>query len=467
MQTKIKQLVIIILCIFCFATVSFAQKKAGFQLPKYEKFSLPNGLTLYLMEQHEVPVINVSAIMPAGAIYDGEKNGLASLAASCLPYGTKSFTKNEIEQQLDFVGATLNTYASKESAGLSAKFAKKDADKIFPIIKEVLLDPVFNEAEFEKEKKRTLVNLEQAKESPRTVISSYWDAFYYGDQAYGNPVSGKISSVSKITDTDLKNFYQSNYIPNQSALAVAGDFDTKEMKSRLTTLFSGWKKSNRLPDVVATTIKTPSEKRVLLVNKDDATETTLYIGGKGVKRNNPDYVAMEVVNTVLGGRFTSWLNDELRVNSGLTYGARSSFSSLKNAGTFAISTFTANKTTEPTIDKSLEVLNRLHTQGIDEETLTSAKNYVKGLFPPRYETSGQLANLLTQMFWYGFDDAYINKFQTNVDAIDVAKAKQIIQTYFPKDNLQFVLIGKASEIKPIAEKLGPVTELQIKEDGFK
>ncbi|MGB4775601.1 MAG: insulinase family protein, partial [Daejeonella sp.] len=205
---------------------------------------------------------------------------------------------------------------------------------------------------------------------------------------------------------------------------------------------------------------------VLLINKEDARETTLLIGGLGIRRDNPDYVAIEVVNTVFGGRFTSWLNDELRVNSGLTYGANSRFSSLKNSGTFAISTFTATKTTEAAIDKALEVLTKIHSSGIDNETLTSAKNYVKGQFPPRYETAGQLAGLLTQMFWYGFDESFINNFENNVDGLTSAKAKEIVNKYFPKDKLQFVLIGKSADIKKIAEKYGPVTEKQIKADGF-
>jgi predicted Zn-dependent peptidase len=177
-------------------------------------------------------------------------------------------------------------------------------------------------------------------------------------------------------------------------------------------------------------------------------------------------VAITVVNTVLGGRFTSLLNDELRVNTGLTYGARSNFAPLKNSGTFYISTFTALKNTEPAIDKAIEVYNKFQATGLDEETLTSAKNYVKGMFPPKYETSGQLAGLLTQMFWYGFNESYINNFQTNVDGLTTAKVKDIITKYFPKDKLQFVLIGKSADIKKIAEKYGMVVEKNIKDDGF-
>jgi zinc protease len=458
----IKQIITLLVLTLLISAQLVAQ---GYKLPKYDKFKLKNGLTVYLMEQKEVPVINVSVILPAGAIYDGEKAGLASLTATALKHGTKNYPKAKLDEELDFNGAFIGTFASKESAGLSSNFASKNKDKILGLIKEVLLDPVFDAEEFDKEKKRILVSLEQQKESPRSVISSYFDKFVYGDHVYGNVIQGKISTVTKLTVTDLKNFYSDNYLPEGSAIAIAGDFNTVEMKIKITALFSGWKKGTKPQiNLASKAITNPSTNRVLLINKDDAKETTFYIGAPGISRNNPDFVSIDVVNTLFGGRFTSMLNDELRVNTGLTYGANSRFSALKNAGTFNISTFTATKTTEPAIDKAIEVLNILHSKGIDENSLTSAKNYVKGQFPPRYETSGQLAGLMTQMFWYNFDESFINNFEKNVDGLTVAKAREIIAKYFPKDKLQFVLVGKSTEIKKIAEKYGTVTEVQIKEE---
>ncbi|HXI01023.1 MAG TPA: pitrilysin family protein [Sphingobacteriaceae bacterium] len=466
MGKTIKNIVIAVFAVLA-GNALYAQSNSNtFKVPAYEKFTLSNGLTIYLMEQHEVPTISLSVIIPAGAIYDGPKAGLASLTASALQFGTKSYTKNLIEDELDFAGANLETYASKESAGLSAKFASKDQDKILPIIKEILINPTFNAEEFAKEKKRVLVGLEQAKESPRSVINSYYDKLIFGDHVYGNPVSGSPLTINKFTVEDLKSFYSANYSATGSAIAIVGDFDTKEMKAKASKLFAEWRKGTRQQNLASQPVAVPASARVLLVNKEDARETTFLIGGLGISRNNPDYVAIDVVNTVFGGRFTSMLNDELRVNSGLTYGANSRFSTLKNSGTFAISTFTANKTTGPAINKALEVLNTLHSKGINEENLTSAKNYVKGLLPPKFETSGQLAGLLTSMFWYDYDESYINNFEKNVNELTAMKVKQIINTYFTKDKLQFVLIGKAAEIKEIAGKLGTVIEKQIKADGF-
>lgn len=451
-----------ILIVLLFTGVTQAQ---SFKLPPYQKFKLKNGLTVYLMEQHEVPVISVSVILPAGAIYDGEKAGLASLTSAALKHGTNNFSKKKLDEELDFLGASISTSASKESAGVSARMAAKDHDKVLNLLKEVLLEPVFNADEFEKEKKRTLVMLEQQKESPRNVISSYFDKFLFGDHVYGNIVQGKISSVSGLTVEDVKKFYRENYLPEGSAIALAGDFNSTAMKAKITSLFSGWKKGSRpQSNPAAAPISKPGKQQVLLVNKDDAKETTFYIGAPGISRNNPDFVSIEVINTLFGGRFTSMLNDELRVNTGLTYGAGSRFNALKNGGSFYISTFTAGATTEPAIDKAIEVLNKLHRDGIDEKSLTSAKNYVKGQFPPRYETAGQLAGLMTQMFWYNFDESFINNFEKNVDGLNLEKAKEIVAKYFPKDKLQFVLVGKSADIKKIAEKYGAVTEVQIKEE---
>lgn len=438
--------------------------QAQFKVPGYQKFKLKNGLTVYLMEQHEVPTINVSAIFPAGSIYDQKQSGLASLTASALMHGTTKTNKQTLDETLDFHAARVGTGSSKEFASLSAEFAAKDREKILSLISEIIQSPSFDTAEFSKEKQRILIGLEQMKESPRNVIGAYYEKFLFGNHVYGNVNSGSVKTVTPITTTDLKAFYTANYFPEGSAIAVVGDFKSADMKKLITKYFSTWKKTGKNVKQTDTKFNTPNKSRVLLVNKADARETTFYIGGFGVSRNNPDMVAIDVVNTYFGGRFTSLLNDELRVNSGLTYGASSRFNSYKHNGTFYITTFTANKTTEAAINKTLEIINRLHDKGLDEASLTSAKNYIKGQFPPRYETNGQLAGLLTSMFWYNYDESYINNFEKNVDGLTVAKAKEIIAKYFPKDKLQFVLIGKAEEISDYAKTLGEVTQVEIKSD---
>lgn len=449
------------------ALLSFsASAQNNFKVPPFEKFKLKNGLTIYLMEQHEVPLINVSAVFDAGSIHDGERYGLASITGDALLFGTEKYTKPQIEEMTDFVGASINTYAGKDLAGLTSSFAAKDQEKLFDIIQQVLMHPAFDQTEFDKHKQRTIQGLVRQKESPRAVINNYANAFMFNQFPYATPVDGTPSTIEKLSAADARTFYESNYTTGNGAIAIVGDFKAADMKKKVTSLFSNWKTAPyRMVKRIAPVLEF-EKSRVLLVDKADARETTFVIGGKGIDYSSADYVPVSVVNVILGGRFTSWLNDALRVNSGLTYGARSGFTRYKFAGTFAISTFTKNSTTVPAVDMALQVLDSLHKTGINDEILKSAKAYIKGSFPPAYESAGALARLLTDMHVYNFDESFINTFQAKVDGLTTGMAKEIIATYFPKDKLQFVMIGKASEIREAVKKYGEVTEKQIKSDGF-
>jgi len=443
-----------------------AQAQNNFKVPPYEKFKLKNGLTVYLMEQHEVPLIYTSTVFDAGSTQDGDRYGLASMTADALLFGTKKYTKAQIEEATDYVGANLSSGAGKENARISMSFATKDADKMLDILQEVLVNPNFDAPEFDKHKQRTLLQLTQQKESPRAVIGNYFNKMVFDKHPYATPTDGITSTITKIDPADAKAFYKKNYTTDRAAIAIVGDFKTADMKKRITALLGDWKTEK------ATAAKGSAPKidfpnsRVLLVNKGDARETTFLIGGKGVAYDNPDYIPVLVVNTILGGRFTSWLNDALRVNSGLTYGAGSRFSRYKQGGTFYISTFTKNSTTVPAIDMALQVLDSLHRSGLNQEILASAKAYVKGDFPPNYESAGALAGLLSDMFTYDFDENYINTFQNKVDGMTVAQANDMIAKYFPKEKLQFVLVGKADEIRDGVKKYGAITEKEVKDEGF-
>jgi predicted Zn-dependent peptidase len=453
-----------ILYIVLLAVITHSASAQAFKLPAYQKFKLKNGLTVFLMEQHEVPLINMSVLIPAGAVSDARQYGLANMTAQALMHGTKSLSKQELEEQIEFIGANISTFSGLEYSRLTANFAAKDRDKIMKLTRDILLTPSFNSEEFEKEKKNALVNLEQSKQQPRSMLGQFFNVHYYGDHVYSNPPSGTVASVGKLTVADAKAFYEKYYHPEYAAIAVVGDFNTNEMKAMITSLFSGWTKGSMVPVKADAVIRNTGSANVLLVNKEDAKETTFIIGGKGIPRSHPEYVSISVLNTILGGRFTSLLNDELRVNTGLTYGANSGFRATKFLGTFAISTFTASRTTEAAIDKAVEVYKKFLNTGVTEDVLQSGKSYVNGQFPPDYETSGDLANLLTDMFWFEFDEKFINNFQASVNGLTLERSKQLISTYFPKDDLRFVLIGNAGEIREIAKKYGTVREVAITQD---
>lgn len=440
---------------------------AQFKLPEYKTFTLNNGLTVYLMEKQDVPLISFSAVFEGGVIKDASTSGIASFTAEAMRFGTSSFSKSQIDSIFNFYGSNVSTYANADFSGLYTQFMKENTETLLSVVKEIILAPSFPADEIEKRKQRWIAELDQAKESPRSVIGSYFNKHIFGDSPYGNPGRGTKVGIESLTSENIQEFYSTNYRPESSAIAVVGDFNASEMKILIEEYFGGWKNNSpkKLSDLrmVNTPFNSPA---VYLINKNNATETTFLIGSYGITMSNEDQTQLGVINTILGGRFTSWLNDELRVNAGLTYGARSRFAQYKHTGTFYISTFTQTKNTEPAIDLALKTYSRLFEKGIDEETLLSAKNYVKGQFPPDYETAASLAGFLAQKYIYRLDDSIINSFENEVNGLTVERANELISKYFPKENLQFILIGKADEIRDVLVKYGKVTEKNIEEDEY-
>lgn len=437
------------------------------RLPSYKKVKLQNGLTLMLMEQHEVPVISFTVLVRSGSVADpAGKEGLASLTAGLLRKGTATRSADQLSAELDFIGGLLGAGATFDYTTVTAEFIKKDLGKGLDLLTDTLLNPTFPESEVAKLVKQRIDGLKAAKDRAQAVIGSYYESYLYGDHPYGRPPGGSERSLATASRDDIVKLYQDHYRPGATIMAVAGDFSTIEMERMLKERFSPW--TGNPPTPAAVPEKKPAQgRRLLLVDKPDSTQTFYTIGNLGISRTNPDRVFIDVVNTIFGGRFTSMLNTELRVKTGLTYGARSWFSERKAPGPFAISTFTRNETTEKAIDMTLEVLKRLHEKGISDEELKSAKNYVKGQFPPDIETTDQLAALIAQLEFYGLDEKEVSGYYAKVDSMTVADASRIIKRYFPLEDLVFVLIGKSDEIRDIARKYAAkVDSKSITDPGF-
>lgn len=440
---------------------------AEFRLPAFDTITLQNGLKVYLMERHEVPLISVRAVIKAGSVNDGQQAGLSNLTGDALLLGTSAHDKASIDRAFDYRGARLAGGAGAEASTVQANFAKADSATLLPLFAEIVQQPSFNDAELSKLRERKVNGIKQAKEAPRNVVQTYYRAMLFGDSPYGIPASGTISSVGALKQADVQRYHQQYYRPDNAAIIVVGDFQKSAMRQQIESLFGAWRANGPAPAAQANGKVQADKARVLLVNKPDAIETTFLIGGAGIARNDPDYVPLQVINTVLGGRFTSWLNDELRVNSGLTYGANSQFATLSQTGTFAISSFTALPKTEAALALAHKTYQRLWDKGIDQATLDSAKAYVKGQFPPRYETSEQLAGLLGEMYANDVGREQIDNFTKAVDSLTPATAKALIDRHFPRNGLQTVLIGKAEAIRDIAKTYGDVSEIDISADGFR
>jgi zinc protease len=433
-------------------SVAVGSQAQSIHLPPHEKVVFKNGLTVLLLEKRGVPIVNFVALIKTGAAAEpaGEE-GLASITAELLRKGTKERTAQQFAADLDFTGGSFEADAAADYSSVSGEFLNKDLSKGLELYSDALLHPVFPQAEVDKLLAQSLDAVRAAKDDVRSVVASYFNGYLFNGVGYGRTADGDELSLKRIRREAIIKFYETNYAPGNTILAVAGDFQAAEMKKKLEEVFGSW------PSMAVTPTKIPAVppvkgKRLLLVDKPDATQTYFAIGNVGTAVGDPDRVAIRLVNTVLGGRFTSLLNEALRVESGLSYGAASNFDSHKMAGPFGIYSFTKNESTAQAIDVALQVLQKLHKQGITAEELASAKSYIKGQFPPSLETSKQLAELIAVHEFFGLDDREVNELEARIDAVTPAIAQQAILKHFPSENLVFTLIGKASEIAPAVKK---------------
>jgi zinc protease len=449
------------------ALAQAAAPEGVFQLPAYQRVQLPNWLTLLLLEKHELPLISVEVGLRSGSVADPPgKEGVASLTASLLRKGTSTRSSEQVSSDLDFIGMQYNAQADQDSTHVSADFLKKDLDAALALLSDVLLHPTFPEAEVKKKIAQEQDGIRAAKDEPREVIQLYFMKFLYGDHPYGRPANGDERSLGNITRDDIAAYYRARYTPGNAIIAVAGDFDAAAMQSKITETFGGWKGKSPAGGVVPV-LKAVSGKRVLLVDKPDATQTYFMIGNVGISSTNADRGYINVVNTLFGGRFTSLFNTELRIKSGYSYGAFSFFNEWLAPGPFIMETFTKNATTEPAIDKSLEVLGLLHKQGFTAEEIASSKTYINGTLPPRFETTPQLARTLTTLELYGIPRDQFNQNLVKQQGASAADVRRVIDTYFPSQDYVMVLIGKGSEIEKIAAKYAPsVATKKISDPGF-
>jgi predicted Zn-dependent peptidase len=444
-----------------------AASGAALRLPAHEKKALKNGLTVLLLEKHNVPLVSFCLLVKAGSAADpADEAGLAAVTAGLLRKGTKARTAEQFASDLDFIGGAFQADAGKDFSLVSAEFLSKDLGRGLDLFSDAVLHPVFPQEEVDKLLRQALDGVKAGKDEAQSVLGTYYDAYLYGGHPYGRPVEGDEESLARIKREAIVKFYGTHYAPENAILAVAGDFSATDMEKRLTEALGPW--VGNFAAAVAVPPPSPAKgRRLLLVDKPDATQTFFAVGNVGVTRNDPDRVAIRVVNTIFGGRFTSMLNESLRVESGLTYGASSSFEGLKEPGPFGIYSFTRNDTTVKAIDLALHVLDELHKNGVTQEQLVSAQNYLKGQFPPSIESSGQLAHLIAVDEFYGLDDSEVNDFETHVDAVTVEQVRRVIARHFPLDNLVFTLIGKAADIHAGVQKYAAQLDVtEITAPGF-
>ena len=441
----------------------------GVTLPEFDTVRLANGMEILLMEKHDVPMISFQAVIRGGAIADpANKSGTAALLAELMRKGAGKRDGLQYAQAVESVGGILNTAADKEALIVAGEFMTRDADLMIELLGDVLMDPSLSRAEFDKVRKRGMEQLRSMKDtSLRGLTGIYGDAFLFGEHPYGSPVIGSEEGLANTGYADVRRYFIEHVGADRAILAVVGDFNSADMRRKLEKRFAGWRTAQgKVPAVNAMPRREVS--RVLLVDKPDATQTYFYLGNVGVARSYDQRAALDLVNTVFGGRFTSMLNTKLRIESGLTYGAGSRLDRNAKPGSLAIVSFTQTETTVEAVDMALATLETLHTGALSAEQLDSAKAYVLGQFPPDLETAGDLAARLVDIRFYGLGRDDVDGYAEKITAVSLADTRRVIDEVYPRQgNLTYVFIGNAGAIREQISKYGPITEMKIDSPRFR
>ena len=445
-----------------------AEAPVGVKVPANQRFVLSNGLTIILVPKKDVPLIAFNGFVRGGALTDpAGKPGVASLVAGLLDHGAGKRSAFEFADAVEGVGGSFNAGAGAESITLSGQFLASDRALMIELLSDALMRPHFDADEVEKYRDRDIEFIKSAKDSdPSQLLQEYARAALFGAHPYARPQGGSERSLATITQSDVVSYHAANFGADRTTLVFAGDLDAKWMKQALTKAFGGWAKSRATaPELKAAPRMTG--RRVLLVDAPESVQTYFWLGNVGVDRHYSGRPALDLVNTLYGGRFTSILNTELRIKSGLSYGASSGFVRGSVPGEFTIQSFTQTENTGKAIDLTLETLDKLKHEQLEPAMLESARAYVLGQYPLRLETAAHWAAALADLEFYGLGKDYIEGYGPALARVDLAETAAVTADAFPRPtDLLIVLIGDAAKIRDMAAKYGPVTEMKLSQPDF-
>jgi len=380
------------------------------------------------------------------------------LTASALRRGAGGMSAEAVADAIESLGGSIGATSGTDATIVAAEFLSDDVDKGLDLLKKVVREPGFADDEVRRVREEQLAALIAGLEEPSVVAERCFAPWLYGSHPYALPVDGRNESVKALTTADVKAFYDRWYRPNATILVLVGDVKTADAVKQLEGAFGDW--AGR-PDAIADRAGAPApitERRVLLVDKPDATQTQIRVGAPSMARNDPELLAGQVGNTILGGGFTSKLIEELRVKRSLTYGASSAFVARKIGGDFRISTFTKTPTTLETLKLAIEVENGFRAKPIDPKLIDKAKRYLNGQFPLRVETPDAIAMRLAEIEFNALPADDLSTYRTRVDAVAPAEASRVArEKMFDMKHVAITVVGKASEIKgPLEQAYGPV-----------
>ncbi|MFW9817885.1 MAG: M16 family metallopeptidase, partial [Candidatus Thorarchaeota archaeon] len=416
-----------------------------------------------VIERHTLPLFSIAVVFRAGSIYDpAEKFGLAYLCNDLLLRGTANRSAKEIVDEITFGGGQLTTYCDNEDAGFWGEFMTAYEETCFEMLGDVLRNSSFSEDELNKSRERIKGYLQGRFDDPHMLANELIVTQILGDDPYAHNPAGTVAGLDALTRADIVDFFNRYYTPDNCLVIVCGDIDSDRVKTRLETYMAdSTRPSGHEP--ISSAFTRSEKAEILIINKEDASQTQIRVGGLGIANEHPDYLSLEAAKSVFSGSFMSRLVNEIRVNRGLAYAVDLADRNFGPGGIIYVSTSTRNESVGDVLEIIYRESETMQRAPVPDSELTAAINYRNGLYPLDFETNDDLLSPFIKMWLYDLEPPFYEDFQEKLRRTTPNDVMSAAQKYFPGADSYIVLIGPASVIESQVSDYGQVRVIQFED----
>jgi predicted Zn-dependent peptidase len=432
-------------------------------IPKPGRVELDNGIILYTLENHELPLVEITIRIKTGSIYDpNDKLGLSGLTVNMMRNGgIGMLSPAQVDEKLETMCATLKSSSEEEEINFTMTMLKEDMDEGLKLLSDLLTAPQFDQEKLEFEKEHLSESFRRENDNSDNIAYRKIIKILYPTHPYGNLPTGTAETVESISRQDIIGFYNKYVKPNNIFMAIGGDFNTQEILKMIKEKFGKWEKQDiNLPQFSQLELKYP--KSINLVPKE-VNQTSIIIGHLGIKRTSPDFFPLIVMNAILGGASSSRLEHSVREERGLAYGIWSYFIMRRDLGVFLIQTDTKNESVSEVTKIVLEEVEKMRNEPVRDEELTQTKDSILNGFVFRFAKASQIMDQCIYIEYIGLPKDYLETYRDNIMKVTKDDIQRVAKQYLHPEGFTFMYVGNRAEIEKQVSALGPVNIIDLEE----
>ena len=430
-----------------------------YRFPPFTRRQLANGVEIIIASVPRLPLVSIRVVVDAGAATESSQlAGVATLTARALAEGTTRLAAAGLADAFERLGGSLTSFATWDDVTVTTSVLRDRFPAVLELLGEVLMTPAFQDREIDRLRAERLAELLELRAEPRGLADEMFESMVYAPTSrFSLPEGGSTKTVASLNRDRIREFYDERFQPGGTTVIVVGDLTTDHIIDRVGGVFGGWGgKTPAMTPRIA--LRSREHTAISVVCRPGAPQTELRAGHVGLPRRHPDYYAVVVMNTMLGGAFNSRLNLNLREQHAFTYGASSSFDWRRDAGPFAVSTAVETDVTGASVSEITRELTRIREEPPTAEELTHIISYLDGIFPIRFETTEAIAAALASLKVFGLPEDYYDTYRSRIRAVSSSDIETVARDHVHPEQLQIVAVGDHERIGPQLESLnmGPV-----------